>query len=235
MKPQSTTSQSQHVKSETQTFKIPQTDLHENSWSTFCLYQINPVSLKKKVWRLIFWSFLFGLTYFFRNCICPQQAVLYVLYDRGKKSQSSIFPVSSNDISVQFWQCHRTDRYFFLVLWSSFSNLHLGGHPVLWILELWHESRDSTHLKWQFWWFYIFQMTFFFKKSQVHFLKKVIIWITVVNQITWTDSLWSLISKNKSSFLVKFFLTPKKSSLFRESHYFENPKIRKIQNTWWQS
>ena len=52
--------------------------MHENLWSTFCLYQINPVLLEKKVWRIIFWSFHFGLTHSFRNCICPQQAVLCI-------------------------------------------------------------------------------------------------------------------------------------------------------------
>ena len=92
MKPQSTTSQSQHAKSEFY-FKIKPKPKPSKSCKQIgmkirdllCAFiKSTQLNWKKKVWKIIFWSFLFGLTYFFRNCICPQQAVLCIWYDRQR-------------------------------------------------------------------------------------------------------------------------------------------------------
>ena len=89
----------------------------------------------------------------------------------GEKITINISGLSKWHISSTLTMSQNWQIYFFLS--SSFSNLHLGGHHVFWILEFWHESRYSTHLKWQFWCFYLFQMTFFSKIVTFTFRKEL--------------------------------------------------------------
>ena len=105
---------------------------------------------------------------------------------------SSILSMSQN------WQI-----YFFLP--SSFSNLHLGGHPVLWIFELGHKSRDSTHLKWQSWYFYLFQMTFFSKIVTFTFRKEL-----SYESCKWTHFNWQ--------FMINYLKTQIIIFMFSSSH-----------------
>ena len=124
----------------------------------------------------------------------------------------------------------------FFSLSSSFSNSHLGGHPVLWILELGHKSRDSTHLKWQFWWFYL-PYTLHYNPRFVFFLahfwrpKTFILgafFCKILTLCTISIQDWAGYYGVRTVFQMTFFLQKKSSSLFEKSYHMN--QVNKL--TW---